>query len=123
MIPRLPLGSSPIDTRKNFYRRFYMGDEAVQPEVNQEDVGVKEILEVLEGLKEVGLLAKKAMADGKISISDFPLLMQLLTKHQMLNDAIKDIKLVPTEVKNLSGDEAALIVGKVYSIFSEIKNA
>jgi hypothetical protein len=100
-----------------------MGDEAVQPEVNQEDVGVKEILEVLEGLKEVGLLAKKAMADGKISISDFPLLMQLLTKHQMLNDAIKDIKLVPTEVKNLSGDEAALIVGKVYSIFSEIKNA
>ena len=100
-----------------------MGDEAVQPEVNQEDVGVKEILEVLEGLKEVGLLAKKAMADGKISISDFPLLMQLLSKHQMLNDAIKDIKLVPTEVKNLSGDEATLIVGKVYSIFSEIKNA
>jgi hypothetical protein len=100
-----------------------MGDEVTQPEVVQEDVGVKEILEVLEGLKEVGLLAKKAMADGKISISDFPLLMQLLSKHQMLNDAIKDIKLVPTEVKNLSGDEATLIVGKVYSIFSEIKNA
>jgi hypothetical protein len=68
-------------------------------------------------------MAKKLMADGKISLGDFPLLLQLLNKHQVLNDAVKGIDVVLLEAKNLDADEAKQIVAALFGAIAEIKNA
>lgn len=86
-------------------------------------VGVKESMELLEGVKILGVSGKKILADGKVSVADLPEVMALATKAQAIVDAVQGIEGVLPEVKDLSQEEAQAIVAKVFEVISAIKAA
>lgn len=85
--------------------------------------GVKEILELIAGLKEVAKLGKLALKDGKIDLNDLALLSQLLVKQQTLIDALQGLGDVGDEVKDLSLDEAMQLIQALVDAAKEVKNA
>lgn len=93
------------------------------PEVSEAKVGIKEISEVLEGVKVLGVAGKKILADGKISVADLPEAMALVSKAQMIVAAVEGIEGVLPEAKDLDSEEAAAIVAKVYEVIAAIKGA
>lgn len=88
-----------------------------------EVVGIKEIVELLEGVKLLGINGKKVMADGKVDFSDFPVVLELLKQYATLVEAVKGLDQVPAEVKDLSADEAQVILAKVVEIVAALKAA
>jgi hypothetical protein len=88
-----------------------------------EEKGVKELLELVAGLKEVGLLVKGSLKDGKIDLNDLSLLLGLLPKQQILLDAFQGLSEVDDEVKDLSLDEAMLVIQALVNAAKEVKAA
>jgi hypothetical protein len=88
-----------------------------------EQKGVKELLELVAGLKEVALIGKQALKDGKIDLSDLSLLSQLLVKQQVLVAAFEGLGEVGAEVKDVSLDEAMLLIKALLDAAKEVKDA
>lgn len=88
-----------------------------------EKKGVKELLELVAGLKELGLLVKAGLKDGKVDLNDLSLLLGLLPKQQVLLDAFQGLSEVDDEVKDLSLDEAMVVVQALVSAAKEVKAA
>lgn len=86
-------------------------------------IGVKELLEALEGLKVLAKAGKAVLADGKISVSDLPVLMSLLSDKDVLLAAAAGLSEVPAEVKNLSPDEIAQVGMAILAAYKEVKAA
>ncbi len=78
--------------------------------------GIKETLELLQGIKDLVMDGKQVMADGAITLADLPVAIQLLTQLNDLNQAVQGLSDVPMEVKDLSPDEANQLVAKVLEI-------
>jgi dihydrodipicolinate synthase/N-acetylneuraminate lyase len=85
--------------------------------------GVKEMLELIAGLKEVAKLGKLALKDGKIDLNDLALLSQLLVKQQVMIDALQGLGDVGDEVKDLSLEEAMQLIQALVDAAKEVKNA
>lgn len=83
--------------------------------------GIKESLEVLEGLKILVSDAKQVLADGAINLSDLPVAMELLGQLGTLTDAVQGVDQVPVEMKDLTPDEINLLVSKVLEIVAVLK--
>jgi hypothetical protein len=88
-----------------------------------EQKGVKELLELVAGLKEVALIGKQALKDGKIDLNDLALLSQLLVKQQVLVAAFEGLGEVGAEVKDVSLDEAMLLIKALLDAAKEVKDA
>lgn len=84
---------------------------------------IKDTLEVLDGVKVVGVVVKKALADGKISLTDLSLLLGIVPQFQTLVTATEDAAGIPNELKTLTPDEATLVVAKVFEVIAAIKAA
>lgn len=84
---------------------------------------IKETLEMLEGVKVLAVSGKKIFADGKVSIADLPVALELLAQFGTLNAAVAGADQVIPEMKDLSADEANQIVAKVLEIVAVIKAA
>lgn len=85
--------------------------------------GIKEIMELLDGVKVLALAGKKITADGKVNLADFPILMEVLAKFGVLNAAYQGLGEAVLEGKDLSMDEAQAIVDKVMEIAKALKAA
>jgi hypothetical protein len=85
--------------------------------------GIKEILELIAGLKEVAKLGKAALKDGKIDLNDLALLSQLLVKQQVLVAALDGLSELGPEVKDLKLDEAMQLVQALVDAAKEVKEA
>lgn len=85
--------------------------------------GIKESLELLEGVKVLGVSAKKVLADGKVNLADLPVLLGLISDFPVLTAAVQGADLVLPEVKDLSADEANQLVAKVLEVVNAIKTA
>jgi hypothetical protein len=85
--------------------------------------GVKEILELIAGLKEVAKLGKLALKDGKVDLNDLQLLSQLLVKQQVLIAALQGVGEIGGEVKDLSLDEAMSLIQALVDAAKEVKDA
>jgi hypothetical protein len=83
----------------------------------------KELLELIKGLKEIGLLVKLALKDGKIDMTDLGLLSALLVKQQTFVDAFVGLSELPGEVKDLSLDEALGVITALIEAAKEVKAA
>lgn len=83
---------------------------------------VKNIIEVLEAVKAVGIPAKKALKDG-LDASDLPALLDLVKSYQVFIDAVEGISDIGEEIKDVDSAEAIVIVSKMYEIFKQIKEA
>lgn len=85
--------------------------------------GVKEIKELIHGLEVVGVAVKKAMADGKISVADLPVLFGLFDQVGKLVEAVKGLDAVPAEVKDLDALEVQELLAEVLKVVGAIRAA
>ena len=83
---------------------------------------VKNIIEVLDAVKVIGIPVKAALKDG-ISSADLPQLLEIVKKYQVLLDAVEGIKDVATEAKDIDSAEVTIIIAKVLEVVKAIKEA
>lgn len=82
---------------------------------------VKNILELIAGLKELALLGKAVMKDGKVDLADLALLSGLLAKQQVLQAALEGLSELDEEAKDLTLDEGLSIVQALVQAAKEVK--
>lgn len=83
--------------------------------------GIKETMELLEALKELASVMKKIVEDGKVSLKDLPLLLELVKKLPMLKAGVDGVDQVPKEIKSLTQEEVQALLAKVYEIVGVLK--
>lgn len=88
-----------------------------------EQKGIQQIMELIAGLKALGLAGRAVMKDGKISVADLAVVPKLLEQQQVLVAAFLGLGELKDEVKNVSGDEAVQIVAALFAAAKEIKEA
>lgn len=76
--------------------------------------GVKETKELLKFVIGLGMALEKALADGAIGVGD---LVSFWSPLMNINDALKDISLVPKELADLSEDEKAELLAYIEQEF------
>lgn len=82
---------------------------------------LKESLELLDGVEVLLVMAKKVAADGKVNLMDLPLLMDVLTKATVLVAAYKNVDGVVDEVKDLSFEEAKVLLARFEQMVKALK--
>jgi hypothetical protein len=88
-----------------------------------EEKGVKELLELVKGLKELGLVTKAVLKDGKINLDDLGALTGLLAKQQDLVNAFQGLGDIDEELKDLSLDEILLVIKELGEAAKAVKAA
>lgn len=88
-----------------------------------ETKGIKETLEVLDGVKVLIVQAKAVFADGKVNLADLPVLLGLLQNLSVLNAAVQGADQVIAEAKDLSSEEATVVIAKVLELVAAVKGA
>jgi len=83
---------------------------------------VKNIIEVLEAIKVIGVPAKQILKDG-VDASDLPKLLEVVKKYQVLVDAIDGVGEVVEEAKDIDSQEAVVVVLKAFEVVKAIKEA
>jgi hypothetical protein len=89
----------------------------------QSQKGIKEISELLDGVKLLAVEAKKVMGDGKVDAKDLPVLFDLVKNLGVLGEALKGAGEIPAEAKDLSTAELQALGAKVLEIAAAIKVA
>lgn len=84
-------------------------------------MGIKETLELLDAVKLLVLKVGDVLEDGKVNLKDLPVLLDLVKKVQVLKTGADGAELIAKEVKDLSQEEAALLLAKVYEVISSLK--
>lgn len=85
--------------------------------------GIKETLELLQGLGDLAVDAKKLEANGKDYMADIAVAKDLFTQLPELTAAIGGISSVPAEVKELDSSELEQIGAKVLEIVARVRAA
>ena len=85
--------------------------------------GIKECLELLNGLEIVGVAVGKTVKDGKINAADLPHVMELINNFNVILEAVKGINELPAEVKDLDQAELLALGGKAYEVVKSIIDA
>lgn len=85
--------------------------------------GIQEMLELIAGLKELALAGKAVAKDGKISLDDLAVLAALMPKTDILMAAFTGLGDVGDEVKDLSLDEAMVVITALVDAAKEVKAA
>lgn len=88
-----------------------------------EEKGVKEMMELIAGLKALAMVGKKAFADGKLNIADAPLLSELFEKQAMLVAAFSGLGELKLEAKDMEISEAVMVVEALLMAVKEVKEA
>jgi len=85
--------------------------------------GVKEMLELVEGVKEMAIIAKLMMKDKKVSFEDLHFLPQLLEKQEVLLKAFSGLSQLDDELKDIDVQEAMLVMEALISAAKEVEAA
>lgn len=88
-----------------------------------ESKGVKEMLELIEGLKQLVLVGKAVMKDGKIDMSDLVHLSALMAKQAELIAAFQGLGELKDEAKDIDLAEAQVVVLALIAAAKEVKAA
>lgn len=88
-----------------------------------EGKGIKETLELLDGLKVIGVTGSKVFADGKIKLDDLPKLLELGKKFEVIKEAVLGVDQIKDEVKDLDQEEIMQLVAKILELASAMKEA
>ena len=83
--------------------------------------GIKEIKELHNAVKLLAVSAKQILSDGKINISDLPVLLDLIKNVNVLVEGIKGVDKIPAEAKDLDAAEMAELAGLVIDLVNAIK--
>lgn len=88
-----------------------------------DEVSIKETSELLDGLGEIAITAKKIAKDGKVNAADIQHLIELSAKLDIVVDGVKGADQIPAELKDLDQNEVLDIIGQVYKISDKINKA
>ncbi len=88
-----------------------------------EEKGIKETLELIEGLKALAIATRAVLKDGKLNAADLPVLLDLSKKYQVLVDAVAGVKDVVPEVKDLNTTELAALGAALLDAFKAVKES
>lgn len=83
--------------------------------------GIKESLELLEGVRLLAVDAKMVLADGKIDFKDIPVVWGLIGQMSKLNAAASGISEIPAELKDLSAAEINQLASAALAIVTSFK--
>ena len=87
------------------------------------EVGIKESLELLEGLKLLAVAGKKIAADGKVSVADLGEVMGLVNKVGVLVAAVQGVGEIKAEAKDLDAAELQQLALKALEIVNAVRAA
>jgi hypothetical protein len=82
----------------------------------EEQLGVKEVVEILEGLKVVSQVTGEVLEDGKVSVADLSHLLTFMKKFDTLKAAVEGAGGSLKEIKDLNQEEVAIVLGKTYEV-------
>lgn len=116
-------------------QELLLGDEAVKVEEVKEsklcaehdlvkaleERGISNIMEIYDVLEVFVMAGAKVFKDGKISFRDLFVLRDLLKSAKVMVHAIKGVKEIPGEVKDLSGEEISEIAARVLGTVDKFK--
>jgi len=88
----------------------------------EEEKSIKEILELLEALKLLGVTIAEASKDG-FDLGDFSKVLDLVKDYQVLLEGFKGLGDIGGEFKDLKIDEALIIGEKTFEIYKAIRAA
>lgn len=88
-----------------------------------EELGIKELSEIIEGLGEIAGFAGAVLQDGKVGADDIVHLVELGSKFEKLADAVKDADQAIDEAKNLKQDEVLALIGLIYGAVDKFAKA
>lgn len=83
--------------------------------------GIKEIKEFQLALINLVKVAKIIAADGKIGVDDLATLISELKSVNIYIDAIRGIKKIPSEIKDIDSEELAQLASMVFELVNEIR--
>ena len=87
-----------------------------------QSMDLKESIEMAKGLQLISGGVKKVLADGKISWDDTKFAIEMFKDFKVFVDAAQGAKLIPAELKNLSQEEALILVKELFPILKDIKD-
>lgn len=82
--------------------------------MENEELGIKELKEMITMLGELAYTAGKVMKDDKVSAADLSHLPELIMKYPMFEAGIKDVSKALDEAKNLKEGEVMELIGCMY---------
>ena len=88
-----------------------------------EKKGIVEIMEIIAGLRLIGMTGADVMADGEVNTSDLGAVVGLLTEFKVLIDAVKGAKDAMGEAKDVDQAELIMIGTEIYNVVKDIKEA
>jgi len=88
-----------------------------------ESKGVSNILEVLSAISLLANGGKKILKDGKVNLEDVPAALELIKKVDVIVAAVKDVKDVIPEAKDLSQEEVAVLLASLMSAVKSFQEA
>lgn len=83
--------------------------------------GIKELQELIAAVKELAILGKLVMKDGKVDLNDLALLGKLLEKQAAIVDGFTGLSELQDELKNINLDEALEVVTALVNAAKEVK--
>jgi histidyl-tRNA synthetase len=84
------------------------------------ELGIQETMEILDGLKLLGVDAAKIAKNG-LNWSDLQHLVHIAQEFDTIKDAVQDADQALPELKDISEEEAIIIVAKVFEIVKALK--
>jgi hypothetical protein len=87
------------------------------------DKGVKELLEVVAGMKTLAIAGKKVFADGKVNGADLGVVLALMADKTVIQDAVEGASEAVVEAKDLTLDEVMVIIAAVVQAAKDLKAA
>lgn len=88
----------------------------------KKELDIKNIKEVFEALKIIAVSGVKIAKDG-VGLDDIKEAVELVKQYEVFEAAVKDIKLVVDEAKDIDQGEAAILLGLAFDIIKSVKEA
>lgn len=88
-----------------------------------ETVGIKELSELIVGLKDLAVTVKQVFKDGKVDLSDLALVVGLIAQSSDLVAAVQGVDQIPAEFKDLSGEEVQTLITELLTAYAAFKSA
>lgn len=90
--------------------------------MEEKSLDLKNTLEVMTALRLIINTANKVVADGKVDLTDAKYALELLQSYGVFIEAVKDIKIVGDELKNLDEAELLILGQEVWGMLKGIKS-
>lgn len=94
----------------------------MEGEVKQE-MGIEQVLELLDAVKKLAVAGIKIGADGKINTGDLMEVVALAKDADSIIEGFKDLDVAMKQLKDVDEMEAAQLVAKGFEIAKAIKSA